>query len=123
MRLRDRAAQSVHGTWHQNQVYVIRHQAIGPHPGHAAYTGGSHQTPVLAIVVVAEKGLLAAIAALRDMMGAARNNDPSDSGQCDSPRDGWVRDKNTVLGTPVPGTQEPSEISKLSSELNGRSPA
>ena len=59
------------GFRHHNEMHMVRHQAPGP-DCHAAFAAPfSHQRYIGMIVIVAEKGLLAAIAALRDMMGKA----------------------------------------------------
>src|SRR5437879_1109624 len=84
MHPRERAAQPVRVGRHEDEVHMVRHQAPGPHLdlGRAAIFG--EQIAVKRIVVVAEEGARAAIAALGDMVRVTGNYDTGEAGHAQS---------------------------------------
>src|SRR3972149_1853039 len=62
-----------------DHVDVVRHQAVGPDVHVPARAPLRHQTDVVLIIFFTEKGLLPAIAPLRDVMGQAWRHDPCES--------------------------------------------
>ena len=58
----------------QNQVNVIRHQAVRPDRYLVLITPATHQCDIKTVVSVTKEGLLATIAALRYMQGNTGND-------------------------------------------------
>src|SRR4051794_30783969 len=79
MHSRQRAAQSVSIGRNEDQVHMVRHQASGPHRdiGGAAMLG--EQVAIERIVVVAEEGPRATVAALGDVVRVAGNDDTGEA--------------------------------------------
>jgi len=64
-----------------DQVHVVGHQAIGPDLTAGAARGFGEEVTVERVVGVFEERLLAAVAALRDVIGNAGNDDAREPGQ------------------------------------------
>ena len=77
---RQRAAQPVRIGRHQNEVYVVRHQAPGPHLDLGSVAIFGEQVAIQCIVGIAEEGARAAIATLGDMVRVAGNDDTGEAG-------------------------------------------
>ena len=75
---RQRERRTVVGS--EDQMDVVRHQAIGPAGDAEAPAGFGEPVLVERIVAVLEENPLAAIAALGDVMGQARDDDAGDAG-------------------------------------------
>ncbi len=71
---------------------MVRHQAIGPAGDALLAALARQEIAIKLIVVIAEKHPLAPIAALRDMMGKARDDKTSDAGH------GGARDRGAEEG-------------------------
>jgi hypothetical protein len=81
MRPRQRIAQPESVRRDQDQMHMVRHQAIGEHLGTTDATRDRQQTAILRVILIAEKGLLAPIASLCHMMGQSWHNHSRES--CD----------------------------------------
>ena len=74
MRLAQRVTQTELIGRDQDQVYMIRHEAVDQNLRATRATGHREQSPILGVVLVAKKGLLASITALGHMMRKPRDN-------------------------------------------------
>ena len=79
--------------WHGNQVNVIGHQTVGPdvHSGANGLLG--KQVAIDLLIAVLEEDRLATIAALRNVMRQARNNDAAQA--CHAPMIGPARSQES----------------------------
>jgi hypothetical protein len=68
MRLAERVAQTELIAWDQDQVQMIRHEAVDQHLRATRATGRRQQSPILGVVLIAKKGPLASMTALFHMM-------------------------------------------------------
>ncbi len=74
------STQSVVGGRHEEQMHVIRHQAVRQTRYARGGAGFAQQLQVAGVVSVTEEGLLATIPALRDVMGQTWNDDACKAG-------------------------------------------
>jgi hypothetical protein len=74
MRLAQRVTQTELIGRDQDQVYMIRHEAVDKNLRATRSTGRREQSPILGVVLVAKEGLLASITALGHMMRQPRDN-------------------------------------------------
>ena len=84
MHPRQRAAQSVRIGWHQDEMYVVRHQAPGPHLDLGVATIFGEQVAIQHVIAVAEEGPRAAIATLGDMVRITGDDDAGETGHAAS---------------------------------------
>src|SRR5271165_2515960 len=80
MRLAERPSQRLLAVGDENEVDVVWHQAIGPAGDALPAALARQQIAIKLIVVIAEKHSLAPVAALRDMMGKAGDDEAGDAG-------------------------------------------
>ncbi len=57
-------------------MHMIGHEAICPYFNFIAPAGNGHHGNILAIIIIAEKGLHPAVAPLGNMVGYSRYDDP-----------------------------------------------
>ncbi len=74
MRLAQRVTQTELIGRDQDQVHMIRHEAVDKNLRATRSTGRREQSPILGVVLVAKEGLLASITALGHMMRQPRDN-------------------------------------------------
>jgi hypothetical protein len=80
MRLAERPAQRLRAIGDEDEMDVVRHQAIGPDGDALLAALARQEVAIEFVVLVGEKHPLAPIAALRHMMGKARDNKAGDAG-------------------------------------------
>jgi hypothetical protein len=69
MGFRQRIAQPEVVCWNQDQVHMVRHQAMCQHLGTSVAPRDRQQAAILGVILIAEKGPLAPMASLRHVMG------------------------------------------------------
>jgi len=74
MRVADRAAESVGGLRHRDQMDVVGHQAVGPYLDPAAIAPVAHQADIGLVVLVGKERAQAAVAPLRHMVREPRSH-------------------------------------------------
>lgn len=80
VRLGEHVAQAVLVAWHDNEMDVIGHQAIGPDCGLRSLRACLDKRKIPRLITVLKKHRLAAVAALRDVMGNIWHNKAGNSG-------------------------------------------
>ena len=76
----DRPGQTILAAGHEDQMYMIRHEAIGPNFDTVGFTVLGKQVTIERVVVLLNKDLLAAITPLRDMVGNTGNRNSGKPG-------------------------------------------
>jgi hypothetical protein len=79
MGLTDSFAQTILCGGNGDEMGVVGHQTIGPNRNAKPTAPFGHQVEVVPVVLLAKKGLLSSIPALRDMMRIAGNHDSCDA--------------------------------------------
>jgi hypothetical protein len=70
-----RPSETILGFRNRHQMHMVGHQTVSPDLDGTAGTPLSYQIQIGPIIIVAEKGLLAAVAPLRHMMGPSGGHD------------------------------------------------
>ena len=83
VRVGEGAAEPVLVRWHDDEVDVVWHQAIGPDLRTRALSRLAEQVEVELVVAVLEEGLLPAIAALGDVVGIAGKHEAGEACHCE----------------------------------------
>ncbi len=80
VRFSDGMRESFFAVWHDNQMDMVRHEAISPDSNLPFVTTLRHQSYIECVIVSTEESLLAPITSLREMMRHAGHYDSRYSG-------------------------------------------
>ena len=78
-------AQAVRIGRHDDHMDMVRHQAVGPHPGSGCPGGVRQELAIGDEIILLEEGGSAPIAALGNMIGRAGYDEPGKTGQMGPP--------------------------------------
>ena len=80
MGLAERPRQPFLAVRHEDEMHVVRHQAVGPAGDAVLAALAGQEIAIEFVVVIAEEHPLAPVAALREVMGKPRDDETSDAG-------------------------------------------